>query len=145
MKIVLVEFNSCSTMMSKTAFPVFLLLFILLNIPASHSGAQCSLNKKTLNHIKSLVSGVDSIPNHSNRLNISSQIIDAPGKTFGYDIFSSDRLIIHQPCIPTVPGIGGFKSKADAEKVARLVISKIKNGVMPPTLTIAELKDLNVL
>lgn len=38
-----------------------------------------------------------------------------------------------------------FKTKADAEKVAKLVIDKIKKGEMPPTVTIEELQKLKVI
>ncbi|MEO6330893.1 MAG: DUF4907 domain-containing protein [Ginsengibacter sp.] len=73
------------------------------------------------------------------------KIIDAPNKTFGYDIYADDRMMIHQPSIPGVPGNEGFKSKADAVKVGQLVIGKIKKGEMPPTVTIEEMKKLKVV
>ena len=73
------------------------------------------------------------------------KIIPAANKTWGYDIYKEKHLLIHQPCIPGLPGNEGFKSKTDAEKVARLVIEKIKKGEMPPTITLEELKKLKVL
>ena len=72
-------------------------------------------------------------------------IIPASGKTWGYDIYKGKQLLIHQPCIPGLPGNEGFKTKGDAEKIARLVIEKIKMGKMPPTVTVEEMKKLNVL
>ena len=72
-------------------------------------------------------------------------IIDAPIHTYGYDVLADDRLIIHQTSIPAMPGNEGFKTKADASKVAQLVISKIKEGEMPPTVTIEEMKKLKVI
>ncbi len=56
--------------------------------------------------------------------NCSYKIIGAAGKTFGYDIFQNNRLIIHQPAVPAMPGNGGFKTRAGAGKVAQLVIQK---------------------
>jgi hypothetical protein len=53
--------------------------------------------------------------------------------------------MIHQLSIPAMPGNDGFKTKADATKVAQLVIDKIKKGEMPPTVSIEELKKLNVI
>ena len=44
-----------------------------------------------------------------------------------------------------MPGNEGFKTKADAEKVAQLVIDKIRKGEMPPTVTIKEMKKLKVI
>ena len=41
--------------------------------------------------------------------------------------------------------VDGFKTKDAAEKVAQLVITKIRKGEMPPTVTTEELKALNVI
>ena len=72
-------------------------------------------------------------------------IINAPNHTYGYDVFSDGKLVIHQKSIPAMPGNEGFKTKADAEKVEKLVIDKIKKGEMPPTVTIEELQKLKVI
>jgi hypothetical protein len=53
--------------------------------------------------------------------------------------------MIHQPSAPGLPGNEGFKTKADAEKVAKLVIDKIKKGEMPPSVTKEEMEKLKVL
>lgn len=76
---------------------------------------------------------------------LTFKTIDAPNKTFGYDIYDNDKLMIHQPSIPAIPGKDGFKTRASAEKIAQLVISKIKKGEMPPTVSPEELKNLQVL
>ena len=60
-------------------------------------------------------------------------------------MYADGRLIIHQNIIPAMPGNEGFKTKADASKVAQLVIGKIKKGEMPPTVTIEEMKKLKVI
>lgn len=73
------------------------------------------------------------------------KIINATNSTFGYDIFADTKLMIHQPAIPGVSGNQGFKTKADAEKIAQLVIAKIKKGEMPPTITIEEMKKLKAI
>ena len=77
--------------------------------------------------------------------NITYKIINAANKTFCYDIFADGKLMIHQPSIPGMPGNEGFKTQADAEKVAKLVIGKIKKGEMPPSVTSDEMKKLKVL
>lgn len=64
---------------------------------------------------------------------------------WGYDILDSNKLLIHQPHIPVVQGIRGFKSKSDAIKVAQTVLTKLQMGVMPPTLSEEEMKALGVL
>ena len=76
---------------------------------------------------------------------LTYKIIDAPKHTYGYDVFADGRLMIHQSSAPGLPGNEGFKTKADAEKVALLVIDKIKKGEMPPTITLEEMKKLNAI
>jgi hypothetical protein len=73
------------------------------------------------------------------------KIINAPDKTFGYDVFTDGRLLIHQNSIPAVAGRKGFKTKAQAERIARLVISKLEAGVMPPSVKVDELKKLKAI
>jgi len=76
---------------------------------------------------------------------LTYKIIDAPNNTFCYDVFANGKLMIHQTSIPALPGNEGFKTKADAEKVAQLVITKIKKGEMPPTINIDEMRKLKVI
>ncbi|MEI7492496.1 MAG: DUF4907 domain-containing protein [Bacteroidota bacterium] len=77
--------------------------------------------------------------------NYTYTIIPAENKTWCYDIYMDKKLFIHQSSIPGLPGNEGFKTKADAEKIAKLVIDKIKKGEMPPSITIEEMKKLKVL
>ena len=72
----------------------------------------------------------------------TAQIIDAPNQTFGYDIYSDVKLIIHQPNIPSFAGDDGFKKRQQAEQTAELVIQKMKRGEMPPSVTPEEIKQL---
>jgi hypothetical protein len=85
------------------------------------------------------------LPSSAENKNLSYKIISSINKTWGYDIYNNGKLIIHQPSIPALPGNTGFKAKPDAEKVAQLVINKVKKGEMPPTVTTQELTALNVL
>jgi len=64
---------------------------------------------------------------------------------WGYDIFMDGNKYIHQEIIPSVPGNKGFKSEEDALKAAGLVAHKIRNNIMPPSVTPAELDSLGVL
>ena len=79
------------------------------------------------------------------KANLSALIINAPNNTYGYDILLDGKMMIHQPSIPAMPGNEGFKTKADAKKTAELVISKIRKGEMPPTVSVEELKKLKVI
>ena len=73
------------------------------------------------------------------------QIIAATKSTYGYDIYKGKKLFIHQPTIPAVSGNSGFATKSDAEKVAKLVMDKMKKGEALPTITVDELKHLDVI
>lgn len=76
---------------------------------------------------------------------LSYKIISTANNTFCYDIFSDDKLIIHQPSIPGVKGNEGFKTKDAAVKVAELVIGKLQKGQSPPSVTMDELKQLKAM
>jgi hypothetical protein len=77
--------------------------------------------------------------------NITYNIIPAANNTWCYDILMEGRLFIHQPSAPGLPGNEGFKTKEAAAKVAELVISKMKKGEMPPSITTDEMKKLGAL
>ncbi len=65
---------------------------------------------------------------------------------WGYRIFTGDTLLlIQQDMIPGMPGINGFDSEAKAATTAGFVISKIRNGLFPPTVSPRELDSLGVL
>ena len=59
---------------------------------------------------------------------ISYKLIPAVNNTSWYDILVDNHMKIHQLSVPGLPGNDGFKTKAGAEKVAGLVISKMKKG-----------------
>jgi hypothetical protein len=65
--------------------------------------------------------------------------------SFGYDIYQRGRLIIHQPTIPGMPGNNGFKDEATAARVAKLVLKKLEDGQMPPSLTVEELQKAKAI
>ena len=76
---------------------------------------------------------------------IKAVILPLENSTFGYDIYLYDAVLIHQPSRPGLSGNTGFATEEDAMKVAELVIKKIRNNEMPPTITIEELQELEVL
>ncbi len=71
-------------------------------------------------------------------------IIRVPDEKFGYTVFIDGKMYIEQKSIPAISGNAGFVSKEDAEKVAKLVIEKIKQGEMPPTISIQDLQLLKI-
>lgn len=110
---------------------VFLFLFLL----SASNGA--SAQNATSSHKSSA--------NADHHTIFSYKIINADSSTFGYDIYRNDQLLIHQKSVPAFPGNKGFKTKANAEKTARLVIEKLRAGEMPPTVTVEELKNMKVI
>jgi hypothetical protein len=76
---------------------------------------------------------------------LTYKIINSLNGGFGYDVYSNGKLLVHQLARPALPGNEGFATKTAAEKVARLVVSKIKKGEMPPTVTVEEMKKLKAI
>jgi hypothetical protein len=76
---------------------------------------------------------------------ITTKIIPSLNGTFGYDILSDEKLLVHQPCVPGLPGSEGFATKEAAQTVADFVVKKIRKNEMPPTVTMENLKALGAL
>ena len=75
----------------------------------------------------------------------SYRIISAPDNSYGYEVLIDRKVLIHQPSVPGRAGRMGFKRKVDAEKVAQLVIRKLSQGIMPPTINENELLKLKII
>ena len=71
-------------------------------------------------------------------------IIKAESNTYGYSIYADGNLYIQQNTIPGVAGTRGFSDTVSAARTARLVIDKIKQGEVPPAITLDELKKIGV-
>lgn len=76
---------------------------------------------------------------------ITIKIIPSTNTTFGYDILSYGKPLVHQPNIPALPGNEGFSTREEAQAVAEFVVKKIRKNEMPPTVTIEDLNKLGVL
>ena len=64
---------------------------------------------------------------------------------WGYQLFKDGKLMIDQKHIPAIQGEKGFSSKENAEITGNYILSKIKNGDFPPTVSVQELDSLGVL
>ncbi len=73
---------------------------------------------------------------------ITTIIIPSENNTFGYDISINGAVLVHQSSRPGMSGNKGFDTKEQAQKVADLVIKKIRNNEMPPTVTMKELEKI---
>ncbi len=62
-------------------------------------------------------------------------LIPSADTTWGYNIYMGVRLLIHQPCVPGLPGNKGFSNKAGAENAAKLATKKISDAVILYTET----------
>jgi hypothetical protein len=71
-------------------------------------------------------------------------VTKAASSSYGYSIFANGNLYIQQNTIPAMGGTKGFADTTSAGKVARLAIKKIKLGMLPPTITISDLKNLGI-
>jgi hypothetical protein len=63
---------------------------------------------------------------------------------WGYKIFKGSQVLINQSHIPAIGGMVHFQSEEQAKRTAKLVISKIRNGSFPPTISVAELDSLRI-
>lgn len=84
-----------------------------------------------------------SIPNFSSQFFLVDSL--NPKLGFGYNILIDGTLFIHQNSIPSLPGNTAFPSQEKAELVANLVIHKLKNNIMPPSVSKQELDSLKIL
>jgi gentisate 1,2-dioxygenase len=60
---------------------------------------------------------------------------------WGYDILVDKKLFIRQESIPVLPTLQPFKTKEEAEQVAKLVMQKIESG-QPPTLGKSDVEQM---
>jgi len=75
----------------------------------------------------------------------SYRIIHSEVNTYGYEILINGKVLIRQKNIPGLPGNKGFHKKSDAVKTATLVIQKLRQGIMPPTITANDLSKLEII
>lgn len=64
---------------------------------------------------------------------------------WGYEVLIDGNIYVHQPNIPAVGGNNGFKNETDARTTGNLAVEKIKKGIIPPTLSVEELKAAGVI
>jgi hypothetical protein len=79
------------------------------------------------------------------KANITYKVISVEKGGYGYDVFVDGKKLIHQTNIPGQPGVAGFKKKEDSKRVAELVVRKLKNRELPPSVTEQELRQLKVI
>lgn len=68
-----------------------------------------------------------------------------PQTGFGYNILIDGAVFIHQSTIPSIQGNKAFNTKEQAEAVAHLMIYKLENNMMPPSVSKKELDSLGII
>lgn len=61
---------------------------------------------------------------------------------WGYDILIDGEIYVHQPNIPALPGENGFETEVHARAVAELMVSKIRNNILPPSVSVEEVNAI---
>ena len=80
---------------------------------------------------------------HVGKVQVSCQLYPV-GEGWGFDIVAENRKVIHQDRIPAINHRRPFSTKEDAEKVGRLMIDKMKNGIFPPMITTQDMQALGI-
>ncbi len=125
--------------------------YILISVISLSLIAQsCNSNKEPVDQEPKVQ---QPLPGYNNfektKLTVSVFKIDSSelngSRGWGYDILADGEPYIHQPNVPAIMGNNGFSSEEKALKAGEFVISKIRNNIIPPSVTPAELDSLGVL
>ena len=126
--------------------PYSLLFFLFLTAISCKNTPNADLSRDNREGSQTLNTPVETtISTEKTSKKLTFQVIDAPNKTFGYEISVDGKKLIRQTSIPAVAGIEGFKTAAEAEKVAQFLIEKMKKSEALPAVSLDELKQLGVL
>lgn len=63
---------------------------------------------------------------------------------WGYELFSGEKVIIHQEIIPVIEGECPFLTRKDARKTGKLALHKLSGGRMP-VITKQDLDSLKIV
>ena len=94
---------------------------------------------------------VDSLPPLTENQTVSKkskyrfESFETPNVGWGYSIYEGTKEFIRQPHIPAIQGTQGFATKDQADRVAKEVVRKLDNGIMPPTLSVDEMRKLGAI
>ncbi len=73
------------------------------------------------------------------------QPIPAEANTWGFEIYADGKRLIRQLSIPALPGNRGFATQELARKAGGLMVDKLRQGQMPPSLTKEELQKAHLI
>jgi hypothetical protein len=104
----------------------------------------CSSDRNTEKETTKSVAETEQKASHNEMINIEIETFQNDTSGWGYDILIEGKKYVHQPHIPAISGNKGFSTQHEAEKVAELVKYKIKNNIMPPSVSPEELDSLGI-
>jgi hypothetical protein len=115
------------------------------------SMTSCNQKKETVENTSKPKVTISNGFNPYENANLSVEVfkidsIDHNGnRGWGYDIMIDGKIYIHQPNIPAIMGNNGFSSEENAQEAGEFIIQKLKNNIVPPSVTPEELDSLGVL
>lgn len=91
------------------------------------------------------VDSVPPAPKNNPKSKYRFESFETPNVGWGYSIYEGSKEFIRQPHIPAIQGTQGFATKDQADRVAKEVVRKLDNGIMPPTLSVDEMRKLGAI
>lgn len=91
------------------------------------------------------VDSVPPAPKNNSKSKYRFESFETQNVGWGYSIYEGSKELIRQPHIPAIQGTQGFATKDQADRVAKEVVRKLDNGIMPPTLSIEEMRKLGAI
>ncbi len=119
-------------------------LFLIISALSLTACSESEDTPKDQNSVIGTDQPIEEVVQEENQSDDFSYSVIAVENGWGNDIFQNGKLYIHQPHIPAVAGTHGFLSESDAQACAELAIEKVKNGVVPPTLSVDEMDSLGI-
>ena len=111
--------------------------------------ASCNEKIESKENVNAEAAKTTAVSSEVQALNYTVQIfmVDSlnPKSGFGYNVLIDNKIFVHQPSIPSMSGNKTFDTKEKAELVANLVAMKLKNNIMPPSISKEELDSLQIL
>jgi hypothetical protein len=119
---------------------VFLVILSVTFLFARHSrNSSENITKEQSDSKINQLTGSDNYPS-----NINFRSFQNADSTWGFTVFVNTKPYLHHKKIPLNKANSGFKSKSDAEKVARLFTKMIQNGDLNPALNKYSLDSLDI-
>lgn len=134
-------------MKTAVAFLVSILFFSCNNASAS-TEAETGTDSITESKAPAIDANIADADSSVAPTNFSVQTFkNAPGEGpegYGFDIYQNGKVLIHQNAIPAIQGNKAFVSEEEAKALGSLMLYKISNGIMPPTISIEDLDSMGV-